>query len=190
MKDSPLLRLFLLLVFVSSLPFLFSSCSKTSKDSVMLLDFEDPYKLSGLVWQCKVDYKINMLHATHGLYCLEVDFYPSRQPEFKTGAFNDLFHDWHGYKWLLLDIFNPQDRAIRLFFTIDDHDHNYPWIDKANGNILLHPGINHVKIYLLRLNSPGALTRLNLDYVASIAFFLKHPKRKVVLFFDNIRIKR
>ncbi len=182
----------LLKIFLILFPLFFiSSCNKVvHKKSQMIFDFEEPGKLNGLVWQCKVDYKLNMLHATQGLYCLEVDFYPSSQPEFKSSAFNDLFHDWRSFKWLCLDIFNPGSNPIRLFYCIDDHSHNFPWIDKANGSILLHHGINHVKINLLRLKSPGSQKKLDLSYIASIGFFLKNSKNKVVLFFDNIHITR
>ncbi len=157
------------------------------KDVLVLFDFEDESDLDRLSWECKVIYARDTRHVRGGRFSLRLEMYPSDYPGLKAAEFPN---NWTGYASLKVDVYNPQERPVRLSYRIDDREDNPDYEDRANGSFLVQPGWTTLTLDLSELATSGARRPLNLEHIYGLYLFLCNPRIPVTLFLDNIRLTR
>ncbi len=88
--------------------------------------------------------------------------------------------DWTTYKRLLFDVYNPQDKTIRLILLVWDSE-----LKRLKVNCYLKPGQwNHVSVDLSDLKRK----RLNPAKIACVNLVMSMPDKDYVFYFDNFRL--
>ncbi len=154
-------------------------------------DFEREAFLDELGWKCGTLYRLSPLHATSGANSLEVTFYPgpSGDDESYPGlSLSDFDANWSGYRAMVFDAYNPEEKAIILGIRIDDRE-NPDYADRFNKAITLQPGDNHISIPFSLLNTSGPTRTLDLGNILVAALFMVNPKERHTVFFDRIRLE-
>lgn len=173
------------IVFAVFLLSLTAQCHKAPANEYVLFDFENDSELDCLHWNCRALYALANEHATHGLRSLRLELYPSDYPGFKPILKKN---DWRGYKRLCFDIYNPQGYSVRTAIRIDDSKEASDYYDRYNKGLALLPGMNHISIPLDSLAASGKARSLNLGTICNFLIFTLHPKEKVVLYVDYVRL--
>ncbi len=156
-------------------------------DVFLLFDFEHPKDLKRLSWSCKVVYSLYADHATRGRHSLRVDMYPDTYPGFKT---RDFPRNWSGFRFLVVDVFNPAEGNLALSYRIDDRPNSPSYEDRVNGTVLLPMGKGRIVLDIFELVTSGTKRHLDTSHIYGLYLFLCSPKEKVTLFLDNIRLVR
>ena len=152
----------------------------------MLFDFESDAELDRFHWRCHTLFSLSNEHATNGKKSLRLELYPSDYPGLVPMIEK---RDWGGYKALCFDIFNPEEKELRLSVRIDDRK-DYPnYNDRYNKGFILKPGLNRMRIPLDTLVASGTGRKLNLRNICRLLIFMIRPQRRVVLFVDYLRLE-
>lgn len=122
------------------------ACQEVYSQDLVLFDFEEDSELDRFQWSCRTLSELTDQHAAHGARSLKVDMYPAVYPGVTAKLDN---HDWRGYKALQIDIFNPQNKEVRLTVRIDDR-RKYP----PDGTAI----IIHIRYHLGPRNYGSSLT--------------------------------
>lgn len=160
----------------------------TPPTPLVLNDFETPADLEAIVWRCRTTFARSEAYQTHGCFGLQMTCYP---PDTYPGLRLRLppsLHHWQGYRYLALDVINPDDAPLSLGYRIDDREHpdNGDW---ANGRLRLDPGINHLRLDLEGLRTSGSKRPLALERIQSVSFFHVSPPRPLTVGIDYIRLE-
>lgn len=167
---------------------LFTACRHGNGRILILNDFERDGNLNRLLWKCRTAYSLSEKNSTHGRACLKLTVYPSPYPGLHL-LLKGEGRDWQGYQKLCLDLFNPGHDELRLCYRLDDRT-NPPYADRANGLIMVKPGLNRIKLDLAALRTSGTARRLNWERMQSASFFFVSPQRPITLYVDFIRLQR
>ena len=155
----------------------------SSKQILILLDFENDKQLDELGWRCGTSYERVKEHATAGQYCLKVEMYPRVT---WPGFSKVIKTSWAGYDNLLFCIFNPATHPIQLSYRIDDRRGNPPYSDRANGRLQLQSGSNTINLNLKELKTSDGKRHLELGKICAFLLFLHQPQEKVTLYMDDL----
>ncbi len=148
-------------------------------------DFEREADLDSLHWKCKTIFSLSNDHATSGKKSLKMELFPSSYPGLTLGKFNP---DWSKFSSLKFDIYNPEEKPVRLSIRIDDKQ-NPVYNDRYNSPINPEPGLNPVSIPLNSLVTSGSKRKLNRARINQVIIFLVNPQEKRVLYLDNLRLE-
>ncbi len=163
-----------------------SNCSADSAKENMLFDFKSYSELDQLHWKCHTLYSLSKEHPTHGCRSLKMELYPSDYPGLAPMLKEN---DWSEYNKLCLDIYNPQDK-VQIFIRIDDQK-TYPYYeDRYNRGFILESGMNRISMPLDTLITSGTKRNLDLKKICRLSIFMENPRKRVVLYVDNIRLVR
>ena len=162
------------------------NCHADSAREYMLFDFETDPELDQLQWQCHTLYSLSDEHVTHGRKSLKMELYPSDYPGLEPTLKNN---DWSGYNRLCFDIYNSGGK-LKLSIRIDDQKVYPDYEDRYNRAFTLESGMNRMSIPLDSLATSGTNKNLNLENIQRLMIFTAHPKRRVVLYIDDIRLVR
>ena len=99
---------------------------------------------------------------------LQVSFDTSLYSGFSLKYFPD---NWEGYEGVRLDINNPNDFTLSLTCRIHDQFHNHFYTDRFNGQFVLEPGVQSVKIDLLIVKNSPRTREMDLSRVGSLGCF-------------------
>lgn len=128
-------------------------------------------------------------HATAGAFAarLEVSAQPGPYPAmFMTDAIGS----WEGYSQLCFDVFLAGDEALVLWLRADDNEDYLRYADRAQMDVLLQPGANHLCVNLDEFLRTPSLRALRRDHLTRWGLFLNEPSGGEVFFVDNIRLVR
>jgi len=153
----------------------------------VLFDFETDSELDRMEWNCHTLQSLSAEHVTHGIRSLKVELYPSDYPGVSPVLTRS---DWSGYKELCFDIYNPQEHVVTVIVRIDDQRQFPAYEERYNKGFLLRPGMNRMNIPFSTLLTSGSGRRLNLKGISRLMIFLSHPRERVVLYLDYIRLSR
>ena len=181
-------RLLLAIVWMLPSVLLALSCGERSPFS---FDFEEAGILDQLGWTCRTLYRLSADHATSGTRSLEVTFFPappeigSSYPGVTLPAFDP---DWTGRRSLVFDVYNPEDKDLRLTLRIDDRRAPaYP--ERLNRGLTIAPGANHISIPLSDLVTSGSRRPLNLANILRLSLFMANPRERHTLYLDWLRVE-
>lgn len=174
------------LVFILLAVFGLASCQGEHQDQRVLFDFESEQELDALGWSCHSLYSLATEHQSHGLKSLRLELYPSDYPGLHPKLKDN---DWRQFKEFCFEAFNPQAFDVPIVVRIDDRKDNPDYQDRYNKRFVLNPGDNQIRIPLDTLITSGTDRHLNLSRVSMVVLFLSHPKEKIVLFVDYLRLQ-
>jgi len=186
----------LLLKLMCILLVLFTASNK-AYGVMMLGDFEKEdeiekiWKERPVKWwlddRCKPE--ISCLHVTKGRHSLKVFFSGSEEDTWPGLRiyFTETNRDWSKYEFLKMDVYNPEDKPIRLSLRIDGPSLENPekmarvWL-----NFILKPNtMNNLEIPVSSLAD-----RIDVSKVDFLMIYLDKPRVGHTLFFDNIRLEK
>lgn len=163
----------------------FTGCSQENFQERTIFDFEKERELDLLHWKCGTMMKRDTHHATSGQYSLRLEMYSNDEyPGFRAG----IIESWDGAGELLVDVYNPASSEMTLSYRIDDRKDNPPYVDRANGRLVIVPGENTLSLDLATMRTSGSGRHLDLDRICSLLFFVHRPDEKITLYLDNIRL--
>lgn len=155
----------------------------------MLFDFESDAELDRIHWKCHALYSLSGEFASHGAKSLKMELYPAGYPDEYPGLSPFLKEkDWRGYRELRLDVYTPRDSAESLWVRIDDREKCPDYRDRYNKRFALRQGVNTIRIPLDALTTSGTERLLDRGKIARLLIFTVHPRKKVVLCIDAIRL--
>jgi len=159
--------------------------SVTQKDFV-LFDFESDSELDRLQWSCHTLPSLSNENVTHGKKSLKLELYPSGYPGLTPVLKNN---NWQGYESLAFDIYNPEEKEVKITIRLDDREVVSDYSDRYNHGFLLVHGLNRMNIPLNNLITSGTNRKLNLKKIQSLIIFMASPPEKVTLYVDYIRLQ-
>jgi len=172
-------------IFILAGLFLLLSCCEKSTNRFILNDFETESDLDRVNWKCYTLFSLSTNYVTHGNTSLRFEFYPSDYPGF---AFNLDRHNWSSYKTLAFDIYNPTNESLSIALRIDDKKDYPTYEDRFTKTFILEPGMNHLRIPLTSLITPGTQRLINLKNIYRLLIFMAHPKKKYVVYIDFVHL--
>ena len=166
--------------------FLMGCADKPATEKV-LFDFEEEADLDKIHWKCKTLFALSEEHATHGLRCLRMELYSSPYPGVPP-IFKD--NDWSRFRALAFDVYNPEEKEIKLSVRIDDKKDYPEYEDRYNRSFVLRKGANQIEIPIGGLVTSGTMRRLDVRTIYRVIIFVVDPPVKRVLHLDYIRLVR
>lgn len=169
-----------------TIPLIFlMSCSSEINRERILFDFESDSELDQIHWECHTLFFLSDKHASHGKRSLKMELYPSDYPGL-TPMLKE--NDWRGFKALCFDIYNPEEKQVRISVRIDDKKDYPDYKDRYNKSFILNQGMNQISIPLNSLVTSGKDRNLNLKNIYRLLIFTASPEKRVVLYIDFIRL--
>ena len=98
-------------------------------------------------------------------------------------------HDWSGYSWLHLSIFNPLAEELRLHCRIHDRRHrqyDQAFSDRFHHQFILHPGWNDEHISLEAVQQAPARREMDMQNIEGFGVFVIKQARPLVIYIDNV----
>ncbi len=121
------------------------------------------------------DIKLSGEYVTEGAHSLKVVYPVGGLPSINT---KKLPREWGEYDSFAFDVFNPQGRDIDFVVRLDDK-----YKKRVNIPYILKPGMNNVSI------SKGLIGRsINASEIYRVVLYIKEPRERVTLYFDNMRL--
>lgn len=175
--------IFSIIILVSTL--VMSCYNSTGPKNTVLFDFESGRELDQVHWKCHALMSISDKHVTHGKGSLKLELYPSAYPGFDPFL---KIKDWSKFNSLRFDVFNPDDKKHRITVRIDDKEDDSDYADRYNKDFVLNKGMNHIVINMDSLITSGTKRKMNIKDIHRFMFFMTHPREKVVLYVDYVRL--
>ena len=176
-----LVAILLTLIWLSA-----SNCTGPESEKI-LFDFESDSELDHFHWQCHTLFSLSDEHAVHGKKSLKLELFPSDYPGLVPMLASN---NWRGYKTFSFDVYNTQSKIIPLTVRIDDSKDYPDYPDRYNNTFYLQPGANTVSIPMDMLFTSDRKRKLDLKMIYSLVIFVAQPSKRIVLYFDNIRLTR
>ena len=188
LQVSPLIVMSVLIVF-GPVWLAYQDQSSMRDDFPVLADFENKNELAR--WELN-DARILLQpsHVRHGGSALAVNFGMSEYPGI---ALHQMVSDWRNYRYLKLNVFNPQKSAARLSLKIYDHQHphnDYAYRDRFNANYDLKPGWNALEVALEDVRQAPKGRQMNMADIVDISLFLQDQTQPVLLYLDYLRLSQ
>ncbi len=182
----------LLLVFWSIFP-----VSKVLIDDVialrqfpLLAGFETP--LEGSRWSGSAKRDVDKTIFFSGKASLRLKLTTQR---YSGIGLKDFPRDWSGYSAVSLQVFNPDQQILQLYFRIHDqyhssHEniHNNAYRDRFNTSFKLKPGWNHLQISLSKVAHAPRDRLLDLTHVAGMGVFVGKLKKPRTIYLDEVKL--
>ena len=165
-------------------------------DFPVLADFESTDEL--LRWQTReAQLTQSREHAVTGKFAgklvLGVGRYPGVSIELPD-------NDWSVYRWLKIDIVWPNKKkplrvprsvlkTLALRLKLEDQGPSNSIDDRFESTILIHPGMNRIKIPLTEISNGPVNRLLRLDAMSTLSLFVTDLKNSHTLFIDRIRLE-
>jgi hypothetical protein len=152
-------------------------------DEVMLADGEDKDRreISGVAQRAEG-------HATHGKYSYALVFKEGKGYADQWGR--PATKDWRGYRTLVFDVENPENRNVTLALNLKDQvasnlgDAELRHVEK----FVCKPGKNTFKVSLLGMKASGTDYTFDMGCLFSYFFVVENETQDVTLYLDNMRL--
>jgi len=154
-------------------------------------DFERPEDLDRLKWKCGVQFTISDQYATQGKKSLALHLFSPGKDDFnkyRGVIFQNFSPDWSDDDFLIIDVYNPQDKPLPMTLRIDDRK-SPPYDDRFNKELLFLPGENQLLIPLETLYTTEGNRQLNRKNIRHVSLFYSYPKENYLLYIDNCRLE-
>lgn len=99
---------------------------------------------------------------------------------------------WKPYKFLVLEMANPESEAFELTLRISDKQHemsSQEFVDRFNYRLRLEPGEQQIKIPLAQIESAPANRKMDLDEIYLLKLFLPEDDKPRTLYLSKIYLQ-
>ncbi len=151
----------------------------------VLADFEHVNELRR--WELNnAQIALQQTHVRHGISGLAINLTEGRYPGI---SLKELIGDWRAYRYLKLNILNPQADEQRMELKIYDKQHlknGHPYADRFNRVIKLRPGWNLISIDLNDIRLAPKRREMDISDMSTISLFLHNVKKPKQMYMDYI----
>lgn len=108
-----------------------------------------------------------------------------------TAWLDNMPTDWRGYDRLILQLYNPEPRAVSLTLRINDLEHDLSsnaHNDRFNRRLYVAPGWNRFEFPLSDVDAAPATRTMNMHQVVRLGLFTSALERPRTLYLDQIRL--
>jgi len=166
---------------------LLAGCRADVSGERILFDFESDEELDQLNWSCHTLYSLSSEHATHGSQSIKMELFPSDYPGLTPKL---TVKDWHKYRGLYFDVYNPSTKPVPIGVRIDDRKDYPEYEDRYNKSFILKPGMNHISISFETMVTSGPRRVLNTSSMERLIIFMSHPETRTILYIDAIKLSK
>lgn len=96
--------------------------------------------------------------------------------------------DWHRYRSLEVQVYNPDSEPLQLHLRIHDQLHDNSYSDRYNTSYQLHQGWNSLVVDLARVQNAPKERELDLSRVAGLGLFVGKLERARIIYVDDVRL--
>ena len=103
----------------------------------------------------------------------------------------DFPRDWSEYRFVSLQVFNPDSEPLTLHFRIHDryhYDHDNAYSDRFNTSFTLKTGWNHLQVPLDKVAHAPKTRLLDLTQVAGMGVFVGKIPHKRMIYLDDVKL--
>ncbi len=150
----------------------------------VLADFETPFELAR--WREGRQLAFDRTQARHGRKSMRVQLSTAM---YSGTALFYFPHDWRGYRWLSLSVYNPEPEPVALHCRIHDRWHNksgQAFSDRFHDKFILRPGWNDLRISLEAVRLAPAGREMDMQYIESFGIFVIRRAKPMVLHVDYV----
>ena len=152
----------------------------------MLASFESWSELTRFSSNNSRCYRVNEF-ASEGAWSLRVDL----QRGWYTGVtLDDPWRDWSAYRELVFDVNVRSESPLPLTVKIEDQATNGEYFDRYNGEIVLKPGGQRVRINLEMVAEAPIGRRLDLAHIKRLQLFAANLPHSERMYLDNVHLRR
>jgi hypothetical protein len=108
-------------------------------------------------------------------------------------ALNHFPQKWAEYKILKISVFNSSEKKIKIYCGIRDkiHDNSgYNYNDRYNGKFILNHGWNQIKIDLNKVLKAPLKRDMDMNKITSLSLFMAHLKNPMIIYIDDVKLKK
>lgn len=160
--------------------------TSTSNNPNVLFDFESEEEIKRLNWECHKWFELSEENATSGKYALKVTLPPGQYPGIN---FHEIRSNWSEFRYLKMDVFNPDNERINFHVRIDDNKSGVEYANRFGTNFELKQGINQISIPVDSIRTNIHHRPLNLRRIKRMIVFLMNNTKPRELYIDNIRLE-
>ena len=121
---------------------------------------------------------------------LKLELLPGKYP----GLYIDKFvSDWHSYKHLNLEVYNPLTSDFSVVLRIHDAKHRESGnavSDRFNRHITLRPGWNSIKQTLSDVRNAPSSRQMNMQQIAGLMLFSIDVRKTIILNVGEIALEK
>ncbi len=149
----------------------------------LLCGFETPLEISR--WSGSAVRSVDGTVAFSGRFSMRVELSTQRYSGLGLGDFSS---SWEGFRYVELQVYNPEKELLLLHFRIHDHRHDNAYTDRYNNSFNLHQGWNQLIVPLADVRQAPRNRELDLSEVASLGIFVGKLERPRVIYVDEVRL--
>jgi len=151
-------------------------------------DFETEEDMLRLTWRCPYWLEQTTKFVTSGEHGLLVEMPPRQYP---TLYLREVPADWRGYNMFEFDVLAPAGLAGQdLMVRIDDKGPSDNFADRFEAAVPLTGAPQHVQLPVERIGRGNGGRELDLGSIERVMFYLKQSDKRVMLYFDGVRLTR
>jgi hypothetical protein len=154
----------------------------------LLSGFETPLEVSR--WSGSAARSVNYEHAFSGKASLCVRL----TTQIYSGlGLRDFISDWSEFRYLSMQIYNPDRETLLLHFRIHDRTHrdnDYSYSDRYNNSFSLHQGWNQILVPLEKVADAPRDRTMDLKRVAGLGIFVGQLDRSRDILLDDVQLIR
>lgn len=105
---------------------------------------------------------------------------------------HDLLGDWRGYKYLAMELFNPDVLPLTMMVRITDKQHDRgknDYDDRFNLPVILHTGWNSIRIPVAEIEQAPASRLLDVGAISRVDVFVSGFASGRVFYWDYVRLE-
>lgn len=115
--------------------------------------------------------------------------------EYPGARMHSMWPNWSDYRYLNMEIFNPNTQTLSLSIRINDRSHNQEYADRYNLTRPIEPGHNVLHISLETIEQAPAGRKMNLAQVEQVIWFMRGEEQKKdeaskTLYLDNVALEK
>ena len=150
----------------------------------VLSDFETPFEIDR--WSGDSEFSIDHAVSFHGRSSLKVILNTSLYSGVTLKYFPG---NWHQYKYLQLNIFNPEQESVRITCRVNDRLHtlgNQDYDDRFNQRFTLIKGWNLITVPLEQVSKAPKGREMETKKIQGLGIFATGLSRPKVLYIDYV----
>ncbi|MDH5408658.1 MAG: VanZ family protein [Gammaproteobacteria bacterium] len=139
-------------------------------------------------WHGQATFDISTEKSSEGEFSFKIEF---ARGHYSSAKLRQMYADWVGYRKLLFDIYNNEDKSVQLIVSVyDSSDTNTKtnYANRFNRKLELQPGWNSINIELSEIKNGPKNRQLLMQDIAGMMFYAMRIKSPFTLYLDNIRL--
>jgi VanZ family protein len=103
----------------------------------------------------------------------------------------DFVSDWSAYRYLSLQVYNPETEPLQLYLRVHDRLHSesqYAYSDRYNTSFKLHQGWNQLLVPLAKVVVAPRTRQLDLAQIAGMGIFVGQLEHSRQIYLDEVQL--